>query len=269
MTVDRRVRVVIADDEAIARAGLRRMLGAFDWIDVVGEAAHGLAAIETIERLRPELVFLDIQMPGVLGTDVLGRLTQNPFAVFTTAYAEHAVTAFELGAVDYLLKPFGSVRLAATLDRVRTALGVSALGVSAPGVSALGASAIGEPSADTPVDRLGEVLGKGPLRRLFIRHESAIVPLPVADVRWFEADGDYVIAHAERGRHVLSLSLARLEAQLDPKRFARIHRAHLVNLDHVLAFRSHGKGGMIAELRGGERLAVSRARAQELRRLGI
>ena len=269
MTVDRRIRVVIADDEAIARAGLRRMLGAFDWIDVVGEAAHGLAAIETIERLRPELVFLDIQMPGVLGTDVLGRLTQNPFAVFTTAYAEHAVTAFELGAVDYLLKPFGSVRLAATLDRVRTALGVSAFGVSAFGVSAPGVSALGEPSADTPVDRLGEVLGKGPLRRLFIRHGSAIVPLPVADVRWFEADGDYVIAHAERGRHVVSLSLARLEAQLDPKRFARIHRAHLVNLDHVLAFRSHGKGGMIAELRSGELLAVSRARAQDVRRLAV
>ncbi len=249
MSIDRRVRVVIADDEAIARAGLRRMLGAFDWIDVVGEAAHGLAAIETIERLQPELVFLDIQMPGLLGTEVLGRLTKNPFAVFTTAYAEHAVTAFELGAVDYLLKPFGAARLAATLDRVRVALG--------------------EPSADTPGDRLGEILGKGPLRRLFIRNGSAIVPLPVADVRWFEADGDYVIAHVERGRHVLSLSLARLEAQLDSKRFVRIHRAHLVNLDHVLAFRSHGKGGMVAELRDGALLAVSRARAQELRRLGV
>ena len=249
MTIDRTVRAVIADDEAVARAGLRRMLSAFDWIEVVGEAAHGPAALHAIERLQPELVFLDIQMPGLLGTDVLARLTHTPFAVFTTAYAEHAVTAFELGAVDYLLKPFGAVRLAATLDRVRTALG--------------------EPSANGPVDRLGEVLAKGPLQRLFVRSGSAIVPLPVANVRWFEADGDYVIAHTDRSRHVLSLSLARLEAQLDSERFARIHRAHLVNLDHVLTFRSHGKGGMIAELRGGERLAVSRARAQELRRLGI
>ena len=249
MTIDGTVRAVIADDEAVARAGLRRMLSAFDWIEVIGEAAHGIAALHAIERLQPELVFLDIQMPGLLGTDVLARLTHTPFAVFTTAYAEHAVTAFELGAVDYLLKPFGAVRLAATLDRVRTALG--------------------EPSTNGPVDRLGEVLSKGPLQRLFVRSGSAIVPLPVANVRWFEADGDYVIAHTDRSRHVLSLSLARLEAQLDSERFARIHRAHLVNLDHVLTFRSHGKGGMIAELRGGERLAVSRARAQELRRLGI
>lgn len=244
-----RVRVVIADDESIARAGLRRMLGAFDWIEVVGEAAHGLAAVEAIEKLQPDLVFLDIQMPGLLGTAVLGRLTRRPFAVFTTAYAEHAVTAFELGAVDYLLKPFGATRLAATMERVRTALG--------------------EPASDAPVDRLGEVLGKGPLQRLFVRSGTAIAPLPVADVLWFEADGDYVIAQTARGRSVLSLGLSRLEARLDPKRFTRIHRTHIVNLDHVLAFRRHGKGGMIAEMRGGESLAVSRARAQELRRLGV
>lgn len=249
MSHDRRVPVVIADDEAIARAGLRRMLAAFDWIEVVGEAAHGLAAVEEIERLRPELVFLDIQMPGLLGTAVLGRLTQTPFVVFTTAYAEHAVTAFELGAVDYLLKPFGAVRLAATMERVR--------------------AAIGEPSPDAPVDRLGELLGKVPLQRLFIRMGSAITPLPVANVLWFEADGDYVVAHTERGRHVLSLSLSRLEARLDAKRFARIHRTHIVNLDHVVAFRRHGRGGMVAELRGGASLAVSRARAPELRRLGV
>jgi two-component system LytT family response regulator len=244
-----RVRVVIADDESIARAGLRRMLSAFDWVEVVAEAAHGLAAVESFERLRPELVFLDIQMPGLLGTDVLGRLTQRPFAVFTTAYAEHAVTAFELGAVDYLLKPFGPARLAATMERVRVALG--------------------EPAAAASVDRLGEVMGTGPLQRLFIRSGSAIAPLPVADVLWFEADGDYVIAHTPRGRNVLSLSLTRLEARLDPKRFTRIHRTHLVNLDYVVAFRRHGKGGMIAEMRGGATLAVSRARAQELRRLGV
>jgi two-component system LytT family response regulator len=244
-----RIKVVIADDEAIARAGLRRMLGGFDWIEVTGEAAHGLAAVEAIEKLRPELVFLDIQMPGLLGTAVLGRLTHKPFAVFTTAHAEHAVTAFELGAVDYLLKPFGIARLTATLERVRAALG--------------------EPAVDAPVDRLGEVLGKGPVQRLFVRNGGAITPLPVASVLWFEADGDYVTAHTERGRHVLSLSLARLEARLDPKRFTRVHRTHIVNLDHVVAFRRHGKGGMVAEVRGGTQLAVSRAKAQELRRLGI
>lgn len=249
MTTAESVRVVIADDEPIARAGLRRLLDATDWIDVVGEAANGRIAIETIDRLAPDLVFLDIQMPGLPGTEVPARLAHRPFVVFTTAYAEHAVTAFELGAVDYLLKPFGAARLAATLERVRTALG--------------------ERANVAPFDRLGEVLAKGPITRLFVRTGASIVQLPVASVLWFEADGDYVIAHAERARHVLTLPLARLEARLDPRRFTRLHRTHIVNLDHVAAFRRHGKGGMTAELRDGTQLAVSRARAQELRKLGV
>lgn len=244
-----RLTVVIADDEPIARAGLRRMLDATGTVEVLGEAASGTAAVEAIDRLRPELVFLDVRMPGLLGTDVPARLTHRPFIVFTTAHAEHAVAAFALGAVDYLLKPFGASRLAQTLERVRGALG--------------------DEAAVAPFDRLGETLGKGPLMRVFVRVGGAIVPVPVASISWFEADGDYVIAHAERARHVLSLPLAHLEAKLDARRFVRIHRTHLVNLDHVVAFRRHGKGGMTAELRDGTRLAVSRARATELRRLGL
>jgi two-component system LytT family response regulator len=249
MHATRRVSTLIADDEPVARAGLRRMLAAFDWVDVIGEAAHGPATVVAIDSLQPELVFLDVQMPGLLGTDVLPRLTHQPFVVFTTAYAQHAVTAFELGALDYLLKPFGAERLAATMERVRLALG--------------------EASPQAPLDRLGEMLSKGPMSRVFVRSGNAIVPVPVASIAWFEADGDYVIAHAERGRHVLTLSLARLEARLDAKRFVRIHRTHIVNLDAVVAFRRHGKGGMTAEMRGGMHLAVSRARAQELRKLGV
>lgn len=244
----RRVTVLIADDEAIARAGLRRMLAAYDWIEVAGEASNGPATADAIERLAPELVFLDIQMPGRLGTQLLGELRHRPFVVFTTAYAEHAVTAFELGAVDYLLKPFGAKRLALTMERVRAALG--------------------EPAAVPAGDRLAEVLAKGPLTRLFVRVGTAVTPLPVADVRHFEADGDYVIAHAAKRRHVLTLSLTHLETRLDPRRFVRIHRTYLVNLDHVAAFRSHGRGGMTAELHDGTQLPVSRQRARELRRLG-
>ena len=249
MSASRRVTAVIADDEPIARAGLRRLLAAHPWIDVVAEAAHGPAAVQAIESLRPDLVFLDIQMPGLLGTQVVAQLTHQPFVVFTTAFAQHAVTAFELGAVDYLLKPFGADRLGAALDRVRTALG--------------------ETSEHGAIDRLGEVLGKGPMRRVFVRSGNAIVPVPVATIAWFEADGDYVVAHAERGRHVLTLSLNSLESRLDAARFVRIHRTHIVNLDHVLSFRRHGKGGMTAEMRGGAQLAVSRVRAQALRRLGV
>jgi two-component system LytT family response regulator len=241
------VRVLVADDEPVARAGLRDMLAAFDWLTVVGEAASGPAAVEAIDSMKPDLVFLDIQMPGLLGTEVPRRTTHQPFVVFTTAYAQHAVTAFELGALDYLLKPFGPERLGAALERARAALG-------APAPPAL--------------ERLREALGKGPVSRLFVRTGGAIVPVDVAAVACFEARGDYVAAWTDRSRHLLHLSLASLEARLDPRRFARIHRTHIVNLDHVRAFRREGKGRMVAELKDGTTLPVSRTRAQELRALG-
>jgi two-component system, LytTR family, response regulator len=245
----RRVTALIADDEPIARAGLRRMLAAHEWVDVIGDAVHGPEAADAINRLTPDLVFLDIQMPGLLGTEVLTRITHRPRVVFTTAFAQHAVTAFELGAVDYLLKPFGADRLATTMERIRASLG--------------------EPTAPSALDRISDVFGSGQMQRVFVRVGAAIVPVPVSSITWFEADGDYVIAHTERGRHLLAVSLNRVEARLDPKRFVRIHRTHIVNLDAVVAFRRHGKGGMTAELRGGIQLAVSRAKAQELRKLGV
>ena len=243
-----KVATFVVDDEPIARAGLRAMLGAFDWIEVIGEAADGESAVQAIDALRPELVFLDVQMPGLFGTDVLRRLDRRPFVIFTTAFSEHAVSAFELGAVDYLLKPFGPRRLAAAMERVR--------------------SAIGEPVSVDAVERLSGALAGGPISRLFVRVGGALVPLPVERVSWFEADGDYVIAHAGDTRHVLHLALGRLDARLDPRRFTRVHRAHIVNLEHVRAFRRDASGNLEAELLDGARVPVSRARAQELRSLG-
>jgi two-component system LytT family response regulator len=243
-----KVTAFVVDDEPVARAGLRAMLRAFDWVDVVGEAADGESAVAGIRALRPELVFLDVQMPGLLGTDVLRRLERPPFVIFTTAFSEHAVSAFELGAVDYLLKPFGPTRLAAAMERVR--------------------SALGEPASADPFERLSGALAGGPISRLFVRVGGALVALPVERVSWFEADGDYVIAHEGSARHVLHLSLSRLDARLDPRRFSRVHRAHIVNLDQVRAFRRDAGGNLEAELLDGARVPVSRARAQELRKLG-
>ena len=244
------VTVLVADDEAIARQGLRDLLGDVEWLRVVGEAANGPAAVEAINTLRPELVFLDIQMPGLLGTDVLRRVAHRPFVVFTTAHGQHAATAFELGALDYLLKPFGAERLRKTLERVR-----AAIGEPTPGPQAL--------------DRLKEALGTGPMSRLFVRSGGAVVPVAVNSVAWFEADGDYIRAHTGKQRYMLHLPLSRLEARLDPKKFLRIHRTRIVNLDHVAAFRPHGKGQLVAELRTGERLVVSRERAKDIRGLGL
>src|SRR5215218_7650832 len=177
-----KVTTFVVDDEPIARAGLRTMLLAFEWVEVIGEAADGQSAVGAIESLRPELVFLDVQMPGLIGTEVLRRIERQPYVIFTTAFAEHAVTAFELGAVDYLLKPFGPGRLSAAMERVR--------------------AAIGEPPAIDPVERLTGALAGGPVERLFVRIGGALVPLSVDRIAHLEADGDYVVVHASGIRHV-------------------------------------------------------------------
>jgi two-component system LytT family response regulator len=239
-----KVTTLIVDDEPLARAGLRAMLSAIDWVSCVGEAASGPAAVAAINQLRPDLVFLDIELPGLLGTDVLRHVVHQPYVVFATAFAQHAVAAFELGALDYLLKPFGPDRLNATMERVMAALG--------------------EPASLPAFDRLREALASGPISRLFVRFGGAIVPVAVAAISRFEAWGDYVTAHAGSTRHVLHLSLNRLENRLDPTRFVRIHRSRIVNLDHVTAFRRRGKQ-LVAELDDGSRLEVSRNRAKELR----
>lgn len=243
------VTALIADDEPVARAGLRHLLRGLPWLHCIGEAADGPAALAEIQRLRPELVFLDIQMPGLLGTEVLRRVAEAgtpPLVIFTTAHAEHAITAFELGALDYLLKPFGAERLNATLERVRAALG--------------------EPCPPA-LERLAELLGRGPLTRLFVRSGAAIVPVAVSEVSHFEAVGDYVAVHVNGAEHLLHLALARLEERLDPQRFVRIHRSCIVNLDAVGRFRRLPNGQLSAELKDGRSLPVSRSRSQILRGL--
>jgi two-component system LytT family response regulator len=248
------VSALIVDDEPIARAGLRHALAEHDWLRVIGEAASGPAALEQIDALAPELVFLDIRMPGFSGLELLAQLPKSrepPRVIFTTAFAEHAVTAFELGALDYLLKPFGPDRLRAALDRARAAFGEP--------MPALG-------------ERWAEAFGSAPMHRIFVRQGRAIVPLATAGVAWFEALGDYVALHLAAGAPpggapLVHLALARLASRLDGQRFVRIHRTHIVNLDHVLAFRRGEGGTLVAEMKGGQRLAVGRAMAQQVRAL--
>ena len=224
------------------------MLAGISWVTCVGEAASGSAAVEAINTLTPDLVFLDIQMPGMIGTEVLRHVKRQPHVIFTTAFAEHAVTAFELGALDYLLKPFGQERLEKGLERARAVFGE-------PGVS--------------PLDRMTEAFATGPMTRLFVRSGAAVLPISVDTVVRFEADGDYVTAFTSRGKHLLHLSLNRLEARLDPTRFSRVHRTHIVNLSSVKTFKRQKTGRFAAEMSDGSVIAVSRERAKELRKLGV
>jgi two-component system, LytTR family, response regulator len=239
-----KVTTFIADDEPVARAALRAMLRSMDWLEVVGEAADGLTAAREIDRLRPELALLDIEMPGLSGTAVVRALTHLPYVVFTTAYDDHAIAAFELGAVDYILKPFREERLAQSLHRVR--------------------AAIGEPLAHPTLERMAAIFEAGSISRLFVRRGDQLVPLAVSSISRFEADGDYVVAHTDRGSHLAHVALARLEQRLDPTQFVRVHRAHIVNLDAVRIFRRES-GTMTVEMNDGTRVPVSRPHAHTLR----
>jgi two-component system, LytTR family, response regulator len=246
-----RTRVVIAEDEPIARAQLRDLLSDVDWIECVGEAADGSAAVALIDGAAPDLVFLDIEMPELNGLEVLARIRHNPAIVFTTAYDRFAIAAFELEAIDYLLKPFGRDRLLTTLERVKRA------------VRGESDSADVRRARDAIVRSSSTEL----LTRIFVRDRGRIVPIAVRDIERLEADDDYVAVYSRGRRYLVYLNLSEFEARLDPAMFLRIHRSHIVNLDHVAALSSYDATRLQVELRDGTKLLASRTRSRELRHL--
>jgi two-component system LytT family response regulator len=242
------VSALVVDDEPLARRRLRELIRTASWLECVGEAASGRAAIAAIDEVQPDLVFLDIRMPDVSGIDVLRRVTHRPAVIFTTAYDQYALTAFEVGAIDYLLKPFGQERFTRAMERARPALDHHA--------------------GRSVADRTSEAFARGPLRRLYVRDGSRIVPLPVTAVERVEASDDFVIVHAGPRVFQMNLPLADLEARLDPRTFVRVHRSHLVNLDHVASMVPYDGSRFEITLKSGARLVASRQKSRELRGLG-
>ncbi|MCU0633647.1 MAG: LytTR family DNA-binding domain-containing protein [Gemmatimonadaceae bacterium] len=241
-----RITALVCEDEPLARVHLRELVEAHEALDWIGEAADGATAIALIDRLRPALVFLDIRMPEVDGLTVLERTRHRPAVVFTTAYDAHAVQAFELGAVDYLLKPFGADRFATAVARVQRALPAAD---DAPGESV--------------VARLKEA--RGPLTRVFVQDKSRIVPVPVREIERLEAEDDYVGLVTRRRRYLLTMTLTTLLDRLDGHRFVRIHRSHAVNLDYVAALVPFDAGRLSVEMHDGTRITASRTGTQLLR----
>jgi two-component system LytT family response regulator len=249
----RTIRVFVVDDEPLARRKLAALIAEVPWVVPVGEAADGAAAVEAIARLRPEVVFLDIRMPELSGlqvVDKLAALEPVPAVVFTTAYDQYAVAAFELDAVDYLLKPFGRRRFMMALERARQIVEMrqgTAVLERARGLLDAGA---------TTVNR----------KRIFARDGSAIVPVIVDEIERIEAQDDYVLIHARTRQYLVSLRIRDLEAWLPDPPFLRVHRSHIVNFDYVE--RLVGLDGARLEVRmhSGDRVPVSRARSQQIRR---
>lgn len=247
MSATRPITALIVEDEPLARRRLRQLMRDVSWVTCVGEASNGRAAASAIDELRPDLVFLDIRLPGASGIDVLSRIRHTPAVIFTTAFDQFAVTAFELGAVDYLLKPFGRERFGLALERARPAVEREA-----------GADA---------ASRAREVLRDGPVPRLFVRDAGRVVPIPVGSIEWLQACDDYVIVHAAGRRYWMTMALSDLEKRLDPAIFVRVHRSHAVNLDHVASWTPFDGSRFQITLRTGVTLMASRQRSRMLRAL--
>ncbi len=248
MTSPPRLRALIVDDEDLARRLVREYLQGHADIDIVGECDNGLDAVKQIGALAPDLVFLDIQMPRLTGLEVLELTGRRAGVIFTTAYDEHAIKAFELHAVDYLLKPFSKARFDDALARAR-ALHAPAAPASAPGLDALVARRA------------------APLERILIRDRELVHVIPIEQVECIEAQGDYLAIHAEGKCHLKPQRISEIEEQLDPTRFLRVHRSFIISLAHLQSIERPGPDRHAARLRSGKRVPISRSGYEKLRTL--
>jgi two-component system LytT family response regulator len=240
----------VVEDEVEARASLEALVRGHPALALAGSAADGERATLAIDALAPDLVLLDVTLPERSGVEALRRARHRPELIFTTASSAHAVAAFELGAVDYLLKPFGRERFAAAIERL---------------LARRAAAAAAEEPA--PLERLAAASRAPYLERLFARKEGALVPIPVAEIVRVEAQAEYVRLHTRRGRFLVRIALRDLLARLDPGRFLQIHRCHVVNLDAVRAFRPVDDRRLEALLDDGSTVVASRAASEKLRAL--
>lgn len=247
------ISVVIADDEPLARERLRSLVTGHPDLTVVAECADGRETVATVARLAPDLAFLDIQMPELDGFGVLEALapTHRPAVVFVTAYDEYAIHAFEVNAVDYLLKPVDPRRFEEALSRARTRLSLPDSGRLA--------------ELDQLLAELRRV--RGYPSRLVAKLGNTVSLVPVEEIDWIEARGNYARLHAARVVHLIREPLRSLEARLDPDRFARVHRSAIVNLERIATVEPFFHGEYILMLRNGTRLTSSRTQSARLRAL--
>jgi two-component system LytT family response regulator len=238
------IHTVLADDEVLARQKLRQLLRNEPEIDVVGEGATAIETIELVRATKPQLLFLDIQMPGMDGFDVATELCSDtnvmpkPHIIFTTAHDQYALRAFEIHAMDYLLKPFTQERLSYAVERARKEILLS-------DQHPAGNSAAGQ-------------TGSHYTTRIVFKSRGRIVFLPVSDIRWISAEENYVRICTQNETHLLRETMARLEEKLDPDMFLRVHRSSIVNLQHVKEVRTEADGEYAVVLVNGEKLTMSR-----------
>ena len=246
-----RTRVVVADDEPLARERLRSLLSSEDWLEVVAECQNGTETIETIGRLQPDLVFLDVQMPGCDGFEVIRNIGADrmPTVVFVTAYDEYALQAFEVHALDYLLKPFGKDRFQETLKHARESLERRRAGDLGRRLLAL------VHDLKPEQQRLDRLVVKSGGRVFFLRTD---------EIDWIEAAGNYVRLHLGEESHLFRETMNGMESRLDGRRFVRIHRSRIVNTERIKELQPWFNGEYVVILRNGTRLTLSRGYREKL-----
>jgi len=243
-----KIRTVIIEDEAPARDIVKYYLKELDYIDVIAECADGFTGLKTISALKPDLVFLDIQMPRLTGIELVEVMTEKPEIIFTTAYDQFAIRAFELNAVDYLLKPFEKRRFLEAVkkaaDKIRSGAGNK------------------EPASQLLSIRPEQ---SAPVSRVVVRKGNAINLIPVEDIKYVEAQDDYVMIHHSNGKALKQQTMKFYEDNLSTRDFVRIHRSYIVRVAEIKRIEPYGKDTHVAILQSGDKLPVSRAGYRQLK----
>lgn len=236
-----KMRIAIVDDEELARKLLREYLSAYEDVEVVAECANGFEAVKAVTDLKPDLLLLDIQMPRLNGFEVLELIGREAGVIFVTAYDQYALRAFDVHAVDYLLKPVSEERLQEALERARNRVASKSATVAPTQLSALARPAGAH------------------LERVAIRDGANVNVIPVSKIDYVEAQDDYICFHADGKRFLKQQTLAEIETSLDPAQFVRIHRSYILNIDRLTKLELYAKDSHAAILRNGTRLVVSRS----------
>jgi two-component system, LytTR family, response regulator len=242
-----KIGVIIIDDEKLARDLVRSYLSEYQDIEILCECENGFEGLKAIQELRPQLIFLDIQMPKIDGFELLDVLDERPEIIFTTAFDQYAIKAFEMNAIDYLLKPFSKERLVKALEKAK--------------------QRIGTPSASWRTPSLLKHLDENRqvLERVITRLGSKITVIPVEKIIYLEAADDYVTICSDQGRHLKEKTMKYFEAHLPKDQFIRIHRGYIVNINEIKSLELYSKDSYLAILRNGERLKVSAEGYKRLR----
>ncbi len=239
---------IIVDDEKLARDLLREYVELFPELEVIAECSKGSEAVENINSLKPELIFLDVQMPGMNGFDVLDEIDHDPYVIFTTAYDKYAIRAFEKNAVDYLLKPLDEERFKVAVNR------------------AVARKSIEQSDIGELLRTLKHEDKESYESHLFVQKSEKLFNLPVEEIIFLEASGDYTVINAKNDQFVSSLGIGKIEELLNPEIFIRVHRSTIVNINFLKEIERHFNGGMIVKMLNGKSFPVSRTYAKEIRR---